>query len=80
MYNCDECPVADMLAELEDDAQNFEAWTLFHRCVTRFTVDTHIAHVMLEREVAEREKDDAFELMDRLTVLYDSLHPPPEKK
>lgn len=72
------CPVADMLADLEADAENADAWRWFHRVFSRFTVDTHVAHVLLTRLIAEREFEDASELMERFTILYDALQPPPE--
>jgi hypothetical protein len=72
--------VADRLAELDHDADNAEAWSLFHRCVSRFTVDTHITSVMVARELADREVHDAYDLLERFTLLYDILHPPPETK
>lgn len=80
LYACEACPVADMLAELDDDPENFEAWSLFHRSVSRFTVDTHLTGIMVGRELAERDKEDAYTLLERLTMLYDILHPPPESK
>jgi hypothetical protein len=40
VYNCELCPVADALADLHADAANAEAWELFKRTMSRFTVDT----------------------------------------
>lgn len=70
--------MADHLAELDEDRENAEAWRLFHKLFSRFTVDTHTAAVLLEKLIAERETDDAFDLMDRFTLLYETLHPPPK--
>jgi len=80
IHNCETCAVADMLADLDDDPDNAEAWALFHRTFTRFTVDTHVASVLLTKLISEREPSEALELVDRFAVLYDALHPPPEKK
>lgn len=77
-YVCETCPVADNLARLDDDPENADAWRLFHKLFSRFTVDTHTASVLLEKLIAERDTDDAFDLMDRFTLLYDTLHPPPK--
>lgn len=64
---------------LEDDRENWEAWQLFHRVFTRCSVDTHVASVLVARLLNERETNDAFDLMERFTLLYDILQPPPEK-
>jgi len=69
-----------MLAELDDDADNAEAWALFHRTFTRFTVDTHVASVLLTKLIDSRESEAAMDLVERFALLYDALHPPPEKK
>ncbi len=79
-YDCDACPVADALAELDEDAENLEAWRVFHRCVTRFSVDTHTTSLLLDGELRGRDPADVPDLMSRLTLLYDILHPPPEPK
>ena len=72
--------MADVLAELDDDPQNAEAWAMFHRVVTRFSVDTHTAGVMLTHELTEKTQEEILDLFARFTLLYDILHPPPEPK
>ena len=79
-YNCETCPVAEQLAHLDEDQANGEAWRVFHRIFSRFTVDTHIASVVLEHVLAGHETEDTLTLVDRFTLLYDILHPPPEPK
>ena len=76
-YVCETCPVADALAALDDDAANREAWAVFHRCVTRFTVDAHLAAVALSAAVKDWETDDVLDLIDRLGILYNAICPPP---
>jgi hypothetical protein len=68
--------VADALDTLADDADNQAAWTLFRQCVTRFTVDTHLAGVVYQRMTGELSADAFAVLTARCTLLYDTLYPP----
>ena len=79
-YNCDACPVADALDDLAIDQENAEAWQLFGRCVSRFTVDTHLAGTVFARLTGELSVEEFTDLAARFTLLYDALYPPDKRE
>jgi hypothetical protein len=68
------------MADLSTDSANAEAWRLFNQVYTRLTFDTHCASVVLTKLAGDRDPEAFAELVDRFSVLYDTLYPPPEKK
>jgi hypothetical protein len=80
LYDCDECPVADALHDLDGDPKCAEAWSIFRKCVNRFTVETHCVPTALAAATAGKEPDDVMDLLERCELMFDILHPPPEPK
>ena len=78
-YDCDACPVADALAELETDQANVRAWSLFRQCCSRFTFDAHVVGVVYQRMTGELSAEEFIDLTARFALLYDTLHPPKGK-
>lgn len=77
-FDCNQCPLMEAYDGLQPE--NREAWGLFKRLCSRFTHEFHVVPVLMERAIAEMEFDDAVELSQRLSVIYDGLYPPkPEK-
>jgi hypothetical protein len=76
VYNCELCPVADALADLHADAANAEAWELFKRTMSRFTVDTHTVGLVLDRLDTDITAQTFPDLVERFAIIYDALHPP----
>lgn len=79
-FDCDRCEVADALAALEEDPANLRAWRVFQTAVTRFTVDTHTVDRALMVATVDLDAETERDLFERLAVLYDTFHPPPEAK
>jgi uncharacterized protein (UPF0276 family) len=75
-YDCEACPVADALADLHDDAENERAWRLFHRAITRFSMDTGAVVVLLERLTKDLDAEEFSELMARFAIFYEAVCPP----
>ena len=62
------------------DAENREAWTVFQSSVTRFTFDLHLVPLVLGPVLDAKAPDVRADLVARLTLLYDTLYPPPKVK
>jgi hypothetical protein len=62
------------------DAENREAWTVFQSAVTRFTFDLHLVPLVLAPVLDARPPEARADLVARLTLLYDTLYPPPKAK
>ncbi len=74
-YDCQTCVVAARVEEL--DSENSEAWRLFGRLVSRLTMDVPgLVTPILERIVSDLDRDDALDLLQRLSVIYDTVIPP----
>jgi hypothetical protein len=80
LFNCETCPVADALAEIEADRPNCEAWRLYEQAVNRFTVDTHCVPLAVKAVMGERSSEDIADLLERFAVLYSIANPAPEPK
>ncbi len=70
--------MADALAGLEGDPENLAAWAMFQKVVNRFTLDTSLVGIALERATREADPDDFADLLARFEILYDALCPPPD--
>ncbi len=73
-FNCETCPVACQQATL--DAANVEAWGLYHRMGNRFAVDFHLTADLFRGLVAGWPAEDVVDVLERLSVMYDTLSPP----
>jgi len=60
--------------------ENMAAWTLFHQVACRFSVDFHATPPMLAAVLRECDAEESLELLQRLSVIYDTVYPPPPKK
>jgi hypothetical protein len=78
LFNCDACPVRDALDALWPE--NAAAWALFNRIARRFVADLHAGGEALHRLTADLDAEDFADLLDRLTLIYDVVCPPPEPK
>lgn len=65
---------------IEDDPMNARALTVFSQVATRFCADTHSGGAVLAKLMADDSAEDVEDLMARVTVLYDTLCPPPKRK
>lgn len=75
-FDCQSCAAADALDGLWPE--NRHAWTLYRRIVSRFTYDTHSIGALIVRAMDGLEPEDAFDLVERLSVIYQELVPPPK--
>jgi hypothetical protein len=67
--------VAERIEDLDPD--NREAWQLFGRIVSRLTMDVPgLVTPILELIVADLASDDALDLLQRLSAIYDTVIPP----
>jgi hypothetical protein len=74
-FDCETCPVAQAITTL--DADNREAWRLFGTLHCRFAVDVPgVAAPVLARVMEEKTADEATDLLSRLSIIYEVLHPP----
>jgi hypothetical protein len=60
--------------------ENAEAWNLFHRVCSRFTNEFQMVPVLVQKVIADLEPEDAIELAERRTLIYDTVGPPTPKK
>lgn len=74
-FDCETCPVALAFEGLWPE--NRAAWGLSRRLLTRFTVDLHALPIALDRATRDLPAEDFLDLLDRLTMIYDALAPPP---
>lgn len=66
--------MAERLEEL--DRENMEAWQLFGQILSRLCVDVPgLVTPFLARVVAERNGEDATDLLQRLSIIYDKTCP-----
>lgn len=69
--------MADAQATLDSD--NREAWGIYGRLCNRFTVDLHVAPVVMASCVEGWSADAVIDLVDRLALMHDVLNPPPPR-
>jgi hypothetical protein len=62
---------------LDDD--NRRAWTVFQQVAHRFVVDLHAGGTVLALALADLPASDALACVERLSIIYDTLSPPPRK-
>lgn len=78
MYDCQTCRVA---AEMEALApENTEAWCKFRRWVSRFGMDFDTLGVLFAKACEGLNEDEATELHERLSLIYDVCYPPRDPK
>ena len=77
-YDCDACPLASALYELDGDPVNRKAWALYRQSVTRLTFEGHALGAVLDRLTADCEIEEYAELLARLAFAFDVFNPPPE--
>jgi hypothetical protein len=86
VYDCDgsvsgtPCPVADAVHELTADPVNAKAWTLYHQCVNRLTVEGHAIGSVFDRLTVGMEREEYLDYLDRVSFAFDVLNPLPEPK
>ncbi len=74
-FDCQSCVVADALDGLWPE--NRHAWTLSRHLITRFAFDSRAVPWLLDRITAGQELDDVFDLLERLSIIYNELIPLP---
>jgi hypothetical protein len=57
-------------------AENRDAWQLYGRVVSQFTVDGQCVGSVLQRLTASLDEETFGELYDRLAIVHQVLHPP----
>lgn len=57
--------------------ENVEAWILFQRVASRCVHDLQLASTLVQIELEGRERSEALDLLDRLTLCYDLVIPRP---
>lgn len=75
MFDCDDCELKRAQANLWPE--NAEAWVIFSSVARRFVADLHLGAYVLERQLADHTTDDALDLLDRLSLIYDLVSPAP---
>jgi hypothetical protein len=67
--------VAERIEDLDPD--NRAAWQLFGQVVSRLTMDVPgLVTPVLARIVSDMNGDDTLDLLQRLSVIYDTIVPP----
>lgn len=77
LFNCTTCPVAAARASVWPE--NLDAWHVFQRLAARVVVETHVGAEVFRRLTEERGPDDVDDLVERLSVIYEWLVPPPRE-
>ena len=75
-FDCDTCPLAASVQAL--DGSNAEAWSLYRRVYSRLNVEWGLVPDLFRRLVAGMDDDDVLELVDRLSLIFGILNPPPQ--
>jgi len=75
VFDCRTCPVLDALDGLWP--VNRQAWSLSRQVLTRFTFDTHSVALALERATRDLDVEEFADLVERLSMIYSHLYPPP---
>lgn len=78
MFTCETCARRLWREQWEDDPINLRAWTLYHRVMTRFGVDTDTIGIAFERAARELTDEEFLDAWQRVALIYDTLHPPPK--
>lgn len=58
------------------DEDNARAWKLWQRIAHRLVVDLHAGGQVLAWALADLSADEALVMVERLSILYDTLQPP----
>lgn len=77
-FDCADCPLMDAYEQLSEE--NRSAWGLFRRICSRFTSEFGVIPVLIEKAVADAPFDEAMELTERFSLIYDICHPPKPTK
>lgn len=79
MFDCGVCEFRQQVDAL--DAENAEAWRTYATLTAhRWVWDMQAGPWWLGRVFDGLDDDDRDELMARVSVIYDTLHPPQEKR
>jgi hypothetical protein len=74
-YDCQTCVVWERVEGL--DPENREAWQLFGSIVSRLTLEIPgVVGPMFAKVIRDLNSEDAIELVQRLSVIYDTVIPP----
>lgn len=76
-FDCDGCAVREALDGL--NAENAEAWEMFHRLASRFLVDAQLISTAFQQLMVGRDAADVLDVLERLEVIYDIVQPPKTK-
>ena len=75
LFDCDDCELKCAQANLWPE--NAEAWAIFVSVARRFVADVHLGAYVLERQLADYTTDDALDILERLSLIYDLVSPAP---
>lgn len=74
VFDCETCDLGCGLHDLDD--ANKEAWMLFQQMLSRLTMEhPGLAAAVLSRVIERYSADDALDLLQRLSIIYDVLIP-----
>lgn len=78
-FDCTLCSAPERLEEL--DTANREAWHVFGQVCRRICHDIPgLAAPVMARVVKDKDPEEATDLLERLSLIYDAVSPPPEPK
>ena len=77
-FDCEHCALS--LAQADLWPENAEAWRVFQGLASRLLVDWHLGPEVLRRLSEDFGPESFRDLMERLTVVYDLIYPPPPEK
>ena len=78
MFDCETCEFRCQTDGL--DADNTEAWRVYSRITShRWVWDTQSGNWWLGEIFRGLDPDERDELMERVSIIYDTLHPPKER-
>lgn len=75
MFDCEACEFRQQVDGL--DADNTDAWRAYLKLVShRWVMDMQAGPWWVAQVVARDDEDERDALMTRVSVIYDTLHPP----
>lgn len=79
MFDCGACEFRQYVDAL--DGENADAWRRYAALTAhRWVYDLQAAAWRLDQVFADLDEDDREETMTRVSIIYDAMHPPTEKR
>ena len=73
-FDCETCEIAQAQRQL--DAENADAWRLFHLCGSRVAVQWQLSGLILSRVGEHWSVDELTDMVERFDIIAAELAPP----